>query len=171
MNAVPEVAGDSGLTCFTAGIQSFAFIHEIIHGKRQIIFYITDGCLVRNADLPVGTGTVGDIIAEFTGKFAVVAERQRTAVRIVFMFGIVAVTAVDKTAPFIAEFLDVIQSEQHTVIIFGLAVKAEVVFTVRRIGKFACFYAAGTEPALAAVDFPVIIAAEKISSAFNILMI
>ena len=87
------------------------------------------------------------------------------------MFGIVAVTAVDKTAPFIAEFLDVIQSEQHTVIIFGLAVKAEVAFTVRRIGKFACFYAAGAEPALAAVDFPVIIAAEKISSAFSILMI
>ena len=36
----------------TAGIDGFTFIHEIINGKRQVIFYITDGGLVRNADLP-----------------------------------------------------------------------------------------------------------------------
>ena len=46
MNAIPQITADSGLTCSTAGIDGFTFIHEIINGKRQVIFYITDGGLV-----------------------------------------------------------------------------------------------------------------------------
>ena len=76
MNAIPQITADSGLPCNTAGIDGFTFIHEIINGKRQVIFYITDGGLVRNADLPVTAFTVGDIVAEFTGELAVVTESQ-----------------------------------------------------------------------------------------------
>ena len=76
MNAIPQITADSGLTCSTAGIDGFTFIHEIINGKRQVVFYLTDGGLVRNADLPVTTFTVGDIVAEFTGELAVVTESQ-----------------------------------------------------------------------------------------------
>ena len=81
------------------------------------------------------------------------------------------VATVDETAPFIAEFLDMVQGKQHAVIIFGLTVKTEVCFTVRGFCQIAFGNTAGTEPALASIYLPVIITAENISHTFSVLMI